>query len=77
MERVSLIFHGTENSREDVKLEAFCNQNDEISIKITDSFFEPKRISFITLDRSTAIRFVKHLKKEISLIQPLNENTNG
>ena len=76
MEKVSLVFHSNDVDEPQVQLTAFCNINNEIYLEIRDKS-KYNEISYITLDRLTAIRFVKHLKKEISFINPLNEDSNG
>lgn len=74
MDRTKLVFMPTDRLELNVELEAFCNKNNEICIYITDT--DSKEFQLITLDKHTAIRLVKHLKKEISYIME-SEANNG
>jgi hypothetical protein len=76
MERTKIIFCSAENSNCEHDLEAFYNANGNLTISIKD----PKDNSgyyfmHIELDRLTAIKFVKHLKREISYMG--SEVNNG
>jgi len=76
MERTKTIFCSAENSNVEHELEAFYNANGNLTISIND----PKDESgyyfmYIELDRLTAIKLVKQLKKEISYMG--SEVTNG
>jgi hypothetical protein len=64
MEDVRIKFYGTRDS-EDHNLEVFCNKQNEIYIDISIPRFE---ISWITLNKATAVQLVKKLKLEISKI---------
>ena len=65
MANVKTLFFGTDENQEH-QLEVFVNRENELYIEITDggSFN-----SYITLDKSTAIKLVKVMKTEISKIQ--------
>jgi hypothetical protein len=64
---VQLVFYGSEKSETDnYELRCFCNTNDEIYIEIEmHQNFE----HFIALDKQTAIKFSKELRKQIALIE--------
>jgi len=67
MANIDITFRGTEqSSTENVKLQVHCMTSETIKISLIDySDYEMK----INLDKSTAIRFHKELKKQISLIE--------
>lgn len=66
MANVKLLFYGTEKSNTlGNTIECFANYQGEISIFIEE---ESKPAVLICLDKETAIRFVKELKKEISIL---------
>ena len=65
MANVKLLFYGTERT-EDATLECYHDVHNEISIIIEDS--ETRTFEIITLDRETAIKFSKELRKQIALI---------
>ena len=73
---VKLVFYGTENSKSnDHELEVYVNSKNEIYIGISDD----KQFNggtYICLDKSTAIKFHRELKKQISFIQEGDENGN-
>lgn len=61
--RVKLEFYGTEQSKtEDYTLVAYSNVNNEIYISIDMGVVSP---NFICLDKPTAVRLVRELKKQI------------
>lgn len=69
--RVKTIFCSSEKSDVNHELDCYCNYNNEIAIFITDpehrddlSFSQ-----FIAFDRETAIKFSKHLRREIAKIE--------
>ena len=64
---VKLTFQGTENSIDNTCLEVFANSRGELYISITDSKY-PLEGGFITLDKETAIKLSKEIRKQISLI---------
>lgn len=64
---VKLQFYGTENSIDNTYLEVFTNLRSEIFISITDPKY-PLEAGFITLDKETAIKLSKEIRKQISLI---------
>lgn len=64
MANVRLVFNGTQRSEtQDSELEIFANNKNEIFISIEDNY--PQHIC---LDRDTAIRLVKELKRQIGLL---------
>ena len=68
MANVKLLFYGTEKSEtENITIECFCNAHNELCVIIDEGSEFSKRI--IVLDKSTAIRFSKELRKQIALIQ--------
>lgn len=67
MANVILKFYGTENSdTEEHSLVAYSNSNNEIYICIDMNFSQPH---FICLDKSTAVRLVRELKKQIGNLE--------
>lgn len=64
---VKLQFHGTENSMDNNYLEVFATEKKEVFICIQNSLNEID-LNFISLDRETAIKLAKELRKQISLI---------
>jgi len=70
MARTRLIFYGTEYSPE-AEMECYLNEQNEIFIKLKE---EERSINFITLDKSTAIKFAKTLRTEINKIQEGGSN---
>jgi len=74
MANVKLIFSGSENSgTEHHDLVCYLNANNEIYISIDMQNWEP---SFIALDKATAIKLHRELKKQISFITD-EEVSNG
>ncbi|WP_439133079.1 hypothetical protein [Polaribacter sp.] len=67
MENTKIIFTGTENS-ESQELQLYFNSNNEIFIKVYD-WETPEQAEFITLNKATAVKLCKVLKREISKIQ--------
>jgi hypothetical protein len=66
MANVKLLFYGTEVSRTDEhSIECYANVSNELSIVLTEEDSSP---TLISLDKNTAIRFVKELRKQIALI---------
>jgi hypothetical protein len=64
---VQIIFYGSEKSETtDHELRCFCNTKQEIFIGIKE---EAAPEIWIALDKKTAIRFSKELRKEIALIE--------
>ena len=73
MANVKLIFQGSEkSSTTETELQVFYNTKNEIYLSIDMGHICP---SFICLDKSTAIRFHRELKKQISFIE--SEAGNG
>lgn len=67
MANVKLLFNGTKtNGTEEHEIVCYLNAYNEIFIKISMPNWED---SFISLDRNTAIKFHKELKKQISYIE--------
>ena len=74
MANVKLIFQGTERSKTDeTELEVFANVYNEIVINLD---CVNQEWSQICLDRSTAIRLVRELKKQIGFLME-SEVNNG
>lgn len=71
MGNYKLVFGGTEasNTQED-QLVCFANLNNEIQLNLTGDGF-----SFICLDKATAIKLHRELKKQISFLE--EEGSNG
>jgi len=63
MENVKLVFVGTDNETE---LQVFANNENNIFIDIQTEGYPH---SFITLNRATAIKLSKELKKQISYLE--------
>jgi Na+-transporting NADH:ubiquinone oxidoreductase subunit NqrF len=78
MANLKTIFLGAKGTgTEENELECFCNLSNRISITILDELFNNNGYpSVIELDKNTAIRFSKELKKQISLIEE-SEVNNG
>lgn len=74
MAQVKLFFYGTEKSKTDLtELEASATDENEIYISI----YNQRHLgSYICLDKSTAIRLVRELKKQIGIIME-SEGNNG
>ena len=67
MSNHKLIFYGTETfDMQEHTIECYVNKVNEIFITIEAPGFAPL---FITLDKSTAIKFAKTLRTEINKIQ--------
>lgn len=68
MSNYKIIFGGSEKSKtEQHILQVFANTNNEIIISIeakNDGTFE-----FISLDKSTAIRFSREIRRQIALLE--------
>lgn len=63
MANIKVIFQGTERSKTNTtELEVYATINNEISIVIESEGNYP---SLISLDKATAVRLVRELKKEI------------
>ena len=63
---VKLVFYGAEESvSSDTELRCFCSTNEEIFIGIREN--DSPEI-WIALDKSTAIKFSKELRKQIALL---------
>ena len=66
MEKVKILFQGTEISQTDeTELEVFANVQNEIFISIQDQSYPG---NFICLDKATAVRLVRELKKQIGFL---------
>lgn len=70
MANTKLVFCGTEESgTQDVELVCYMNDKDQIYIQISDPTQNPSfNYQFICLDKSTAIKLHRELKKQISYI---------
>jgi hypothetical protein len=64
---VQLVFYGTEQSySDDTELRCFCNTKNEIFIGIKEK--DSPEI-WIALEKNTAIKYSKELRKQIALIR--------
>jgi len=73
MANVKLIFQGTEKSKTDkVSLEVYVNSYNEVALWLEENDELPSLISF---DKSTAVRLVRELKKQIGYLE--SEVNNG
>ena len=69
MANVKLIFQGTEKGKtQEHTLEVFANTNDEIFISIDMNCDHDFGEAFISLDKSTAIKLSRELRKQIALL---------
>ena len=68
MERIKTIFCSSEKSDVNFEMECFKNARNEIYIQIKNPENEHE-FMFICLDRKTAIKFSKLLRREISYIE--------
>jgi len=69
---VNIIFRGTERSQTETSdLRVFKTHNNEIFIEVHEDERSP---SWICLDKETAIRFHKELKKQISYLESEVDN---
>jgi len=70
MEKTKTIFCSADVG--ETEMQCYANADNQIFIEISsvDSLTE---FQYICLDRSTAIKFVKHLKNQISKLEVLNE----
>ena len=64
---VTLEFHSTQRSGSDTKLQVRANTFGEIFIQIE---MDGIPAAFICLDKETAIKLAKELRKQISFIEP-------
>lgn len=63
-----LNFYGTENTKTDKNvLEVYVNIQNEITVSIKEEDVE--HLTYISFDKQTAIKLVKELKKQISLME--------
>jgi hypothetical protein len=72
MEKTKIVFCSSDNSDVNHEMLAYANTKNEIYIDIynpdENNGYENQ---FICLDLITAIKFVKHLKKEIAIIKEM------
>jgi hypothetical protein len=72
---VKLVFYGTERSKtNETELTAYLNTKNEIFVSIDREDYPPH---YICLDKPTAIKFHRELKKQISFFEEGDENGNG
>lgn len=68
MPNVKLIFSGTEqSSTESTQLQVYANSKNELYIEINDNYILP--CCCICLDKETAIKFSKEIRKQISYLE--------
>jgi len=73
MENVKLLFF---NDEDDKQLECFATADCKIFIEITDNDMDHQfKLQNIVLNKSTAIRLVRELKKQIGFLE--SEVSNG
>lgn len=73
MANTKLLFYGSEiGETQEHSLQCYSNQSNEIYISIDSNFNQIP--DFITLDRSTAIKLHRELKKQISFLTESEEN---
>lgn len=67
---VQLKFYGTEaTNTNDHSLDVFVNSQLEITVRIKDESFDgPYNIQLISLDKQTAIKLSRELRKQIALL---------
>lgn len=66
-ERISLVFHGTEDSdTHESRLEVYKNANNELTVKISSSITGNER--HVSLTKGAASKLVHELKSQISKI---------
>lgn len=73
MAKMKLVFYGSEISGTDeTELEVFANNKNELFIQIKgeDNYYP----YFIALDRDTAIKFSKEIRKQISYLESEGSN---
>lgn len=63
---VTLDFHSTIRSKANSKLRAYCNAENELYIEIEHDDYPS---SHICLDKETAIKLAKEIRKQISFIK--------
>ena len=77
MEKTKTVFLSSDISEVNHEMLAYANTNNEIFISIKNNDVgHDFNDTFIVLDLPTAIKFVKHLKKEIAFIKEM-EVSNG
>ena len=67
MANISLVFHSSNDN--DTKAECYHNNSNEITIEVYSDKESMCHCQFISLDKSTAIKFAKTLRTEINKIQ--------
>ena len=65
MANVLLTFYGDQLSKNDAEIVCFSTKDGKILIKISN---KQKNLQLIVLDKSTAIKLSRELRKQISLI---------
>ncbi len=63
---VTLDFHSTERSKVNSKLRAYYNAENELYIEIEHDDYPA---SYVCLDKETAIKLAKEIRKQISFIK--------
>lgn len=67
MAKTKIVYYGTDESKtENYSMVMYANANNEIYISIDSDELQP---SFICLDRATAIKLAKELRREISTLK--------
>jgi len=66
MARVRTVFYGSELSGEELtELKCFVDADNEITLSIENLSYPTQ---YISLDKETAIKLVKHLKQQIGIV---------
>lgn len=66
MARVRTVFYGSELSGEELtELKCFVDDDNEITLSIENLSYPTQ---YISLDKETAIKLVKHLKQQIGIV---------
>lgn len=65
---VKTIYQSSEKSEHKSEMEVYANDSGELFIYIYDPEDEQFYSNFICLDKKTAIKLVRHIKREISFL---------
>jgi hypothetical protein len=76
MENTKTVFLSTVESDVPYELQCFVNTNNDIYISISDPANE-NDICYICFNKQTAIKFSKHLRKQISILMETEGGDNG
>lgn len=65
---ITLDFHSTDRSQLNSSISAYANTNNELFIMINDKDEAYPVLKCVALDKETAIKLVKELRKQISFL---------